>query len=103
MQYKSKPHRIQGVQFRSQGLEFTPDWIKQAYEKGRIQITLNDKEKYVTIYDKHGGVRHAYVGDWVCMNESETIFPLTEEEFERGFEPDYDVCEETGDMFNRTT
>ena len=84
MIYVSKRHSINAFQFNGQLIE-TPLWFDSALQLGFAQYTINPKEKYITLYDVNGGERKAYVGDWVCINHSGTLFPLSEEEFERGF------------------
>lgn len=86
MRYKSKPHTIQAIRFGHQGLAKWPDWVISAYETGKIQITFNHKQKYITIYDENGGERKVYPGEYLCTNDSGTLFPLTLEELQRGFE-----------------
>lgn len=88
MRFRSKPHTIEGFRFRRNGVTDVPEWFIKALETGRVMTTINHKECFVSMYDVHGGCRKAYDGDWVCMNQSGTIFPLTDEEFQRGFEAD---------------
>lgn len=84
-EYKSKPHTIRAFQFIEGQLE-TPEWFNEAVEQNRASVTIG-KKKYITLYTKEGEVNRVQVNDWVCMNLSETIFRLTDEEFQRGFEP----------------
>jgi hypothetical protein len=89
-EYHAKPHKIKA--FRA-GHDPVPDWYKEAEEKGRVASTNSPQHgQYITIWQplrgKHGkrGVTYAEPGDWVCMNSSGTIFPLTDSEFRNGFE-----------------
>lgn len=85
MRYNSKPHSIRAFQFRPTGVTKYPEWFERAKEENRVQVTNNHKDRYITIYYREGLPRRAYADEWVCINDSNNIFPLTEEEFERGF------------------
>jgi hypothetical protein len=49
-------------------------------------VVNNDKNLHVLITDIKGGVRRAYEGDYVCINNLDTIFPLSQEEMKKDFE-----------------
>lgn len=86
MKLKSKPHEIDAFQFTANLKQADyPKWFLEAIAKGKIQVTINDKHQYVSIYSKEGDVRKAYKGDWVCLNSSGVIFPLTDEEIKDSF------------------
>lgn len=87
--YKSKPHEIDAFQFVSRGTK-PEKWFKQAHEEGRVSITINSKSEHITIYDDDGNFRKAYVGDWICRDDSGQIFPLTHKSFFLKFE---ETCE----------
>lgn len=87
MRFKSKPHTIYGFQLRRGSID-TPEWFEKALTTGKASLVNNHKECYVVLYDKYGGERKAYLGDYICINHSNTLFPLTKEELERGFEVD---------------
>lgn len=84
MQYRSKPHTIEG--FKVEHNCVAPDWFNKAIVIGRVIVVNNDKNLHVLITDIKGGVRRAYEGDYVCINNLDTIFPLSQEEMKKDFE-----------------
>jgi hypothetical protein len=95
MRYRSKPHTIEAFQFTLENLKQTtiPKWFDDALKDNRAQITINSKDQYICLYSPDGGVRKAYIDDYICLNSVGIIFPLPEEEFEKDFELD-DVCQD---------
>lgn len=82
--YESKPHTIRAFCFKGCDTKWQ-QWFLDAAINNRVSVTVSDKEAYITIYYEDGGIRKAEPGHWVCTNASGTIFPMTHEEFERGF------------------
>jgi hypothetical protein len=79
-----------------------PDWFRQAYEKGKIQVTSNSKESYVTVHntDEETGkisTVYAYENDWVIINSSKIIFVMPDSLFQESFKliEGEDMAEET--------
>lgn len=87
----SKPHTIRGFRIE---LPFknvpAPDWLLAAYKRGEAFCTCNSKDNYITLR-KEGGFIRGYVGQWLCINESGTLFFLTQEEVDRGFVQEKEV------------
>ena len=65
-----------------------PQWFKEAIEADIAQITINEKDQYVCLYSPDGGVRKAFIDDWICKSVSNVLFPMPLIEFEADFELD---------------
>lgn len=68
-----------------------PDWFKEAYQKGQIQVTHNNKNSYVVVHNKNektGKIStvYAYENDWIIRNKAGIIFTMPEILFEASFE-----------------
>jgi len=84
MKFKSKPHTIEAFQFTGRDIK-PPKWFVEAYEKGQAIVTLDYKDiSYIVVVTK-SGTHKAFIGDWVCINASNTMFVLSDEELKRGF------------------
>ena len=84
MKYISKKHEI--TAFRFEKGVVMPEWFELARERKLVSRTIGyKKENYITIYNSDGGYAKAYFGDWICINEHETIFKLTHDEFNTCF------------------
>lgn len=83
MKLEAKPHIIEAFEF-THNMTDPPDWFVNAYKTGSALITINAKEQYISVSSKHG-LHRAYYGDWVCLNQSGTMFVLSSEEINRGF------------------
>ena len=91
MKYRSKPHTIESFQFTLENMKRAtiPDWFEKALETNVAQMTINGKDQYVSLYSPDGGVRKAFLDDWICFTRAENIlFPLTNESFKKDFELD---------------
>lgn len=90
MQYKSKPHKINAFQFTLENIKKKdlPQWFEDGLVTGLAQITINSKDQYIALYSTDGGVRKAFIGDWICCSVSGVLFPMPEAEFEADFELD---------------
>ena len=81
----SKPHTIQAIKIEFPFRGVAPDWLLDAYKKGRASATYEYRAvSYITIMqgDK---VQRGYEGQWLCINQSGQLFILTDEEVRRGF------------------
>lgn len=87
MKLKSKPHEIEAFQFVGRETK-TPDWFKEEYEKGRAFVTMGEFKGNVPsiLVKSKRGTHTAYLEDWVCINAKGTLFVLSNEEIENGFE-----------------
>lgn len=86
MFYKSKPHKIKAFHFSSTKVK-APDWLVEARNEGKVQVTLHDRYgMYITIYNQAGDSEKARLGDWVCMNSAGKLYAISGEEFEEAYE-----------------
>lgn len=88
MQYRSKPHTIEAFQFTLENMKGTeiPEWFEKALTTNTAQLTINHANQYVSLFSPDGGVRKAYIDDWICKSVSGILFPMPEAEFEADFE-----------------
>jgi len=82
--YFSKPHKIRAFKIVDMRIK-PPSWFMDAYKIGKVSVINNVNNKYIIIYNDDG-VRKAFVGDWVCLNDQGNIFPLSDDEFISGFQ-----------------
>lgn len=84
-EFVSKPHAIRAfkisIPFKNKP---APEWLLTAYKQGKASVTCGQKGNYITLYENSNIVR-GYPGQWLCINEQEKLFFLTEEEIEKGF------------------
>lgn len=79
----SKPHTIRAIK-----IEFpsgkVPAWVVEANKDGRLSVTCNSKDNYITLY-QGVNVARGYPGQYLCINDSGTMFFLNQDEVDRGF------------------
>ena len=67
--YKSKPHEIEAFQFVGKGT-IAPDWILEAEKVDRAQLTMNNKDQYISLYSKKGDQHEkAFLNWWICYKK----------------------------------
>lgn len=80
----SKPHTIRGFKFKGFDTVY-PEWFEDYQKLDKAQVVINTKNCHITLYDKQGNSRKAYRNDWVCVNLTETLFPLSDQEVKQYF------------------
>lgn len=84
MLYKSKKHYIKAFQITPTAK--APEWFVKEVRAGRVSVTHNDKDLYVTMYGQPGHTERAYRGWWVCMSDSGKLYGLPDEDFAVSYE-----------------
>jgi monomeric isocitrate dehydrogenase len=84
MRLRSKPHEIEAFKFNGTCTIY-PDWFKDAYTKGKAFITNNNKVQQIEVISRRGNQK-AFKDDWVCLNKSNVLFVLSDEEILTHFE-----------------
>ena len=74
---QGKPHRW---------LRSKPDWFVDAYELGTIQVTNNEKDKYLIVYNKDEDSQKVRQGSWLICSSRGRIYAMTDTEFKEAFE-----------------
>lgn len=91
--YVAKPHTIKGAfkLTKEAGLpEFIrtfefPEWYKEAEKIGKVQLTCNLNEFYIAIYNNHKDVERCYEDEYLCINDHDKIYKISEEEFNEAY------------------
>lgn len=83
MKYKSRHYEVEAFRFEDGAV--IPKWFQEAHELGRVFMTINPKEQFITIIASERNKLTADLGDWVCKID-DFIFPITNDEFEQRYE-----------------
>lgn len=83
-EYTARPHTIRAFYWSGENLK-PPTWFREAYHEGKIQVTINSKEKYIAIYDNQG-VKKAFPESWICMDKEGNIFTMSNQRFKESFQ-----------------
>lgn len=85
--FKAIPHQIDAFYFDGDISMKPPKWFVDAFHKGDVQITIDEKEgSYIVIYG-NDQVEKAHKGYWICKHENGKMFTLSDERFKGSFEP----------------
>lgn len=90
--FKSKNDvTIEAFQFKGSETK-APDWFYDYFHKGDVQITIgmHNKRDCITIYQR-GEEKKVFTGDWLCRNNQDTLYKLTDEEINDGFKKVFDL------------
>lgn len=83
--YKSIPHKIEAFQFSGKRAEPKPQWFWDAVKVGRAMVTINSKDRYITIVDD-SQMEKVWIDDWVCYDpESDKFYKLKNEAFRKRY------------------
>ena len=82
--FKSKPHEIEAFQFRNDVKITTPKWFAEAYERGEVQITMNNKDNYITVFGDQQ-MEKAFLTYWVCRADHGKIYVLDDASFKESY------------------
>lgn len=86
MRFKSIPHEIDAFQFIGDMNFKPPKWFKDAYERGEIQVTINEKYgNYITVYGKDQ-TEVARMNSWLCHAKHGKIYVLDDQRFRQSYE-----------------
>ena len=84
MQYKSKPHEIRAFQFTDCNLK-PPSWFVDAVHAGKASVTLHFDKPYITLYNNKTDMERAYIGQWICMNNKDKLYRISDDEFREAY------------------
>ena len=84
MQYESRPHTVDAFKFTDSCVK-PPQWFVEAIHEGRASVTINSKDRYITLFNTKGDIERAYVGHWICKNTAGKLFRITDDEFKTSY------------------
>lgn len=77
--YISNLHTIDAFRFTKKQRKL-PDWFIEAVHEGKASVTINHKDRYITIYGKDQEEK-AYHLDWVCLSPHGKLYVLEDKVF----------------------
>lgn len=80
MRYNSRPHTVEAFKFIGKNV-VPPKWFADAVKIGKASVTINLRESYITLFNNKDDMERAYIGHWVCMNNSGKLFRISDDEF----------------------